>query len=312
MGSVRGFPAADPNRPEDTALLLNAVKTKSRSTRGASITFALLLFMVCAVLGAVVLTAGTASAGRVSGMAEADGRYYSVSSAAELLTQELTGRSVTITRVRTVATSTDTVCVDRKFVVNENGVDLEQWISDPPDVQTPVTGDPTYAITVREGDGTDLALPQASLPFLSAQAVQLMFGSSNLSTPAEQEAAMSCSLSAGFSHAEIPFTLTHATSASGVTAADLAIDGSVEMRGDGTLIFLLKDVDGGFWLRLTLTPSVEESTKSILVPTDSVTGPVTSAAGDTVTTTFTHTDTVTTTKTSTITWSVGELQKVVR
>ena len=58
---------------------------KLRSRRGASITYALLLFLVCAVLCSVIITAGTAAAGRISKMAETDQRYYAVTSAAELL-----------------------------------------------------------------------------------------------------------------------------------------------------------------------------------------------------------------------------------
>lgn len=46
---------------------------------------ALLLFLVCAVIGAVVLTAATASAGRFSDLAESDRRYYSVTSAVKLM-----------------------------------------------------------------------------------------------------------------------------------------------------------------------------------------------------------------------------------
>ena len=58
---------------------------KLRSQTGASITFALLIFLVCTVLCSVILTAATASSGRMSGIAEADQRYYAVTSAAELL-----------------------------------------------------------------------------------------------------------------------------------------------------------------------------------------------------------------------------------
>ncbi|MCR5825457.1 MAG: hypothetical protein K6G54_02695, partial [Oscillospiraceae bacterium] len=72
------------------------VTRKLHSRRGASITFALLLFLVCAVVGAVVLTAGTASSGRVSELAEMDRRYYAVTSAAELLAQELNGKGVIV------------------------------------------------------------------------------------------------------------------------------------------------------------------------------------------------------------------------
>ncbi len=57
---------------------------KLRSREGASLTFALLAFLVCAAISAVLVAAGMASAGRLSGLAEADQRYYAVTSAAQL------------------------------------------------------------------------------------------------------------------------------------------------------------------------------------------------------------------------------------
>ena len=64
---------------------LHKLKQKLKSQTGASITFALLLFLVCAVVGSAVLVAGTAAAGRMSKIAEMDQRYYAVNSAARLL-----------------------------------------------------------------------------------------------------------------------------------------------------------------------------------------------------------------------------------
>lgn len=63
----------------------NKILNKLRSKDGASITFALLLFLVCAVLCSVILAAATAAAGRLSKLPEADQRYYAVASAAKLL-----------------------------------------------------------------------------------------------------------------------------------------------------------------------------------------------------------------------------------
>ena len=63
----------------------NIIMNKLRSQTGASITFALLIFLVCTVLCSVILTAATASSARMSGIAEADQRYYAVTSAAELI-----------------------------------------------------------------------------------------------------------------------------------------------------------------------------------------------------------------------------------
>lgn len=68
---------------------MRTIKNKLSSQRGASLTFALLMFLVCAVVGSAVLTAGTAAAGRMSRIAETDQRYYSVNSAARLLIELL-------------------------------------------------------------------------------------------------------------------------------------------------------------------------------------------------------------------------------
>lgn len=80
--------------------------SKLRSQTGASITFALLLFLVCAVLCSVIIVAATTSAGRMSGIAEADQRYYAVSSAAELLQALIDGKTVSIVKVEKSWTTT--------------------------------------------------------------------------------------------------------------------------------------------------------------------------------------------------------------
>ena len=77
---------------------LQKLKQKLKSQTGASITFALLLFLVCAVVGSVVLTAGTAAAGRMSELAKMDQRYYSVTSAAQLLRDTIDGKQVSVTQ----------------------------------------------------------------------------------------------------------------------------------------------------------------------------------------------------------------------
>ena len=79
------------------------IKQKLYSECGASITFALLLFLVCAVTGSLILVAGTAASGRFSRAAKMDQQYYSVNSAASLLIDEF-GKSCTV--VNTVITET--------------------------------------------------------------------------------------------------------------------------------------------------------------------------------------------------------------
>ena len=73
------------------------VRRKLGSQAGASITFALLLFLVCAVISSVVIVAATAAGGRLSKLAEMDQRYYAVTSAAELLKHEIDGKTVIVT-----------------------------------------------------------------------------------------------------------------------------------------------------------------------------------------------------------------------
>ena len=76
---------------------LYKLKQKLKSQTGASITFALLLFLVCAVVGSVVLTAGTAAAGRMSELAKMDQRYYSVTSAVQLLQDIISDQTIEVT-----------------------------------------------------------------------------------------------------------------------------------------------------------------------------------------------------------------------
>ncbi len=74
---------------------------KLRSRKGASLTFALLAFLVCAVISAVLLASASAATGRLSNLAETDQRYYAVTSAAQLFCDELEGQQFTIERTHT-------------------------------------------------------------------------------------------------------------------------------------------------------------------------------------------------------------------
>ena len=85
----------------------NRIKAKLRSRTGASITFALLLFLVCTVLCSVIIAAATAASGRMSRIAEMDQRYYAVTSAAEMLKQLFDGKSAVIEK-KIAGTRTET------------------------------------------------------------------------------------------------------------------------------------------------------------------------------------------------------------
>lgn len=102
---------------------MNKVKRKLKNQTGASITFALLLFLVCAVLSSVIIVAATASSGRMSGIAEMDQRYYSVSSASELLKDLLNEKMVAIVTV-TTTTRTTQVIED----IRQDPIISEDWV----------------------------------------------------------------------------------------------------------------------------------------------------------------------------------------
>lgn len=87
---------------------MDQLKQKLTSQSGASITYALLLFLVCAVVSAVVLTAGTAAAGRISGSVDNDQRYYSVTSAVKYLINSIDGKSCKIKTVSTTSNESTT------------------------------------------------------------------------------------------------------------------------------------------------------------------------------------------------------------
>ena len=101
----------------------NRILRKLRSDKGASITFGLLLFLVCAIISSVVLVAGTGAAGRMSGMSQTEQRYYSVNSTAKLITEELKDASATIIKIG-----------DKQYLVS--GSNLKE-----------ITGDPASAIS---------------------------------------------------------------------------------------------------------------------------------------------------------------------
>lgn len=67
------------------------IMQKIQSQRGASLSMALMLFLICTVVSSIVLAAGTAVAGRLSQLREADASYYNVSSAARFVWDELKG-----------------------------------------------------------------------------------------------------------------------------------------------------------------------------------------------------------------------------
>lgn len=87
--------------------LFRTIKKKIRSEQGATLSMAMLLFLVCAIVGGVILAAATAAGGRLSLKADMDKRYYSVSSAVQFLAENLEGEEITIDQIMVDTYETD-------------------------------------------------------------------------------------------------------------------------------------------------------------------------------------------------------------
>ncbi len=87
---------------------MSRIRTRLRSEQGATLIYALFFFIICAVVGSVVLTAGTAAAGRLSQAQKMDQRYFAVNSAAEMLEWEMNQDAARVTVV-TKSQSKDTI-----------------------------------------------------------------------------------------------------------------------------------------------------------------------------------------------------------
>lgn len=64
---------------------MQSVRQKLHSQRGASVVMALMFFLICLMVGGVMLTAASANAGRLSHLRKNEQAYLSLSSAARLL-----------------------------------------------------------------------------------------------------------------------------------------------------------------------------------------------------------------------------------
>ena len=276
--------------------MFKSLKNKLNQERGASLTYALLLFMVCAVVGSVVLTAATAAAGRASENYAYDQRYYSVTSAAELFSDKLGGESVTFDIVKKsyYDQTTTTVC------------DAEgKRVGDPATSK----GDPYDVSYTLERNGQPLPtsssnlLEQAMLAFIGGRDAATLFSAASLDLTDEQTLA--------------PLTLS--ISAAGTGAPDVSkLNVTVKrtLKADGSLELVFSNDNGDadkYELVLTLSAnrSVNQRSFEVLNDFSVTTTPI--AAGSTPAggTTTVRTDIFLKqeTKTVTITWRTSEIGK---
>ncbi len=143
------------------------IARRIRSRRGASISFALLLFLVCAVLSSVIVTAATAAAGRMSSAAETDQRYYAVISAAELLKGLLDGKTVSVVETVRAPSSGEeekTVYLVDKPIHEVDAADcvpanqIREGIFTGPSVLKSIQGDAAYSLYYTPGASVEKTL----------------------------------------------------------------------------------------------------------------------------------------------------------
>ena len=72
------------------------VTRKLKSESGVTLVLALVFFLICAVIGSVVIAAATSASGRMAGLVEQQQSYYTVSSAAEYFRDVTESRTVTL------------------------------------------------------------------------------------------------------------------------------------------------------------------------------------------------------------------------
>lgn len=289
-----------------------------RSRTGASITFALLLFLVCAVVGALVLTAGTAAAGRISNLAESDQRFYSVSSAAELLAGELSGKKVTIERTRVLTTVTNTTySVDlggSGSVVSVVGTPEKSTVAD---YTTKINDNKPLTATVSGypgamNNGVEIG---SGMSFLDTYAAKQLFSNST-NAVCNTDAAMDDTMKNGNVQSG-ELRLVHEGSREGdltygVKDPDsMAVDCIVYVLADGTMQLTLsnetEENGATYSLRVTLSPTITES-ESETTKTESTTR-TDLESGDGYKESVTTVTTLT--KTSVIYWTVSGVEKLV-
>lgn len=95
---------------------------KLNSRRGASILFAILIFMMCILAGTAALTAASANSGRYAHMKADQQRYLSVASAAQLLTEEFTQNRFTA-NLKVTETRNDIMVTSREVTKDDSAPD---------------------------------------------------------------------------------------------------------------------------------------------------------------------------------------------
>ena len=291
---------------------------KLRSRKGASLTFALLAFLVCAVISAVLLASASASAGRLSGLVEADQRYYAVNSAAQLFCDALKDQKFTVNWTREVVNKTTTKVVYSKgnTTTSSGGGTSETNYSVDMTCYPTESTEPTYKKgssleTVREGSimteavlyyiwGNDIYLASCNtLEDLVIKAFDTPFGKSKTWNFTIQQWSEPSPPGGG------------AGTATDVLPVD--VDFKIETNGNITLRFrnqTSKATDPVYEIEVTLNATVTKSIPTTADESTSTTyGPITPTSDGYQYDKYVST-TETTEKSASISWTVAGVKKV--
>lgn len=232
------------NKPENGGFFGSFIGKVSSRT-GASITFALLLFLVCAVVGSVVLVSGTSAAGRLSKIAEYDQRYYAVTSTAQLLADKLDNYDVTV-----VQSSVQTVEKTAVYTYDSEGVVTSR-------VMEETSNTVAYKSDMDGSDGKASASLGQSL--LRDAALYLIFDPDVTYNFASQ-AAYESNYPALSADKQISLSITHAAP-SGISNDPLAVDAVMTIHPSGDINIKLSNAFGSDNEKYQLTLVLKAETK---------------------------------------------------
>ena len=211
---------------------------KLHCNRGMSVLFSLLILLVCGVVASVVLAAATSSAGRLSDVADGDRRYYSVTSAAELLHEVLCEESgVTVEQIRTDVTT-------RVSTTASNGTET---VTD--------TTDTSYSVRM---DGAEL-LEGMPATLLQKLALGMVFDGGDWSGEGAQQRAWEEALYGQSKTESFALRLRVGDSDDELLSA-LSVQVQVTREKSGLLTLVVSNLgdDSVYSIRMTLMPAVEQ------------------------------------------------------
>ena len=107
------------NRSAEESLHARILSHPIGANSGASILIALFFFLICAVVGAAVLTAATVTTGQLKDLESSQQAYYSVSSTAALFRDEIVGGTYTAASGSTAASC----------ALNQSNADLQKLLA---------------------------------------------------------------------------------------------------------------------------------------------------------------------------------------